>query len=319
MSHPQRKPARLGRAMAIAALLMAAALTGLTPDPAEAKRLGGGSSIGMQRNLTPPSRPTQALPPAPAPAPQQAAPQRAPTTSPSAAQQPSANPTGSRSWLGPLAGIAAGLGLAWLFSSLGLSETVGSLLLLLAGGALLFWLARRVLGRSAPLQPVGATASGVGSNALLNRVGAPAGVHAGASTAAPPTGASTATATSLRSQIDEAAFLTEAKRRFIALQAAHDRQDWHEIAAFVTPELYQALRERADAHWQPGQRTDIVSLDAKLVDVVEEEGQYVATIQFGGLIREREGTPPHPFTEYWHLVKPVTGTSGWRLAGIELT
>ena len=74
---------------------------GLLVEDAEAKRFGGGRSLGMQRQAAPP----------PAPAPQKAA----PAATPAGAATPAAAP--KRNWVGPLAGLAAGLGIAALLSS----------------------------------------------------------------------------------------------------------------------------------------------------------------------------------------------------------
>ncbi|MET0680560.1 MAG: Tim44 domain-containing protein, partial [Burkholderiales bacterium] len=78
-------------------------------DDAEARRLGGGRSAGAQR---------QALPEKPAtpPAAQQAAP--AQSAGAAAAKKPMSP------WMGALAGLAAGLGLAWL-----LGDHLGSVMM----------------------------------------------------------------------------------------------------------------------------------------------------------------------------------------------
>ncbi|HMX10229.1 MAG TPA: Tim44 domain-containing protein, partial [Burkholderiaceae bacterium] len=117
---------------------------GLTPPDAMAKRLGGG---GMQRSLpshsTPsptPGKPNQANPGQPTAPTQQAAPTpAAPTTPPAAA--------GKRSWMGPLAGLAAGIGLAALASHFGFGEAMANFmmiaLLALVGMVVVGWLLRR--------------------------------------------------------------------------------------------------------------------------------------------------------------------------------
>ncbi|MBR4738169.1 MAG: Tim44 domain-containing protein, partial [Rhodocyclaceae bacterium] len=84
----------------------------LTPDDAYARRMGGGGSFGMKRSIRPPA----------------AAPKAPPKAAPAAGN--AAGAPGRSSWLGPIAGIAAGLGLAALMSHLGLSEEFGSLVLL---------------------------------------------------------------------------------------------------------------------------------------------------------------------------------------------
>lgn len=84
-----------------------------TADDAEARRIGGGRSFGMQRNIA--KSPTRQAP-----------------SQNQAATQPNKN-----GWAAPLAGLAAGLGLGMLASHLGLGEGFGSvlLILLLVGGA----------------------------------------------------------------------------------------------------------------------------------------------------------------------------------------
>ena len=102
----------------IVALGLTVAAFGLAPVDVEAKRLGGGSSSGMKRDM-----PARSAPDA-APA-KPAAPAAAPNT---AGAAPAAAP--KRSWMGPLAGLAAGLGIAALMSHLGLGEEFGNFLML---------------------------------------------------------------------------------------------------------------------------------------------------------------------------------------------
>ncbi|WP_142803927.1 Tim44 domain-containing protein [Tepidiphilus sp. J10] len=261
-------------------------------DVAEARRLGGG---GMQRNITPATKPTSP-----------ASPTQAPTQRQTPAQQPSTTPQPApkRSWMGPLAGLAAGLGLAALFHHLGLGEELGSLLLLVLFAVVLFALFRRFAGARRTPEPAYA---GPTQRTMSEPAAAPR---------APSTSFSVgdSNTTDLRAQLDEAAFLTEAKRRFVELQAAHDRGDWETIAALVTPELLADLRRQGGQN--PGEKTDIALLEARLVDLTREDGHYVATVEFSGSLRESSDAPPQPFAEYWHLVKPEGG-GGWRLAGIQ--
>lgn len=269
-------------------------------DEAEARRLGGGSGGGMQRNITP----SAPLSPAPKPA-NPASPTQAPVQRQTPAQQPSTapQPAPKRSWLGPLAGLAAGLGLAALFHHLGLGEEFGSLLLLVLFAVVLFALFRRFAGaRRAPAPayagPIERTMSEPTANAP----------------AAMPASGTVPGADDLRAQLDEAAFLNEAKRRFVELQAAYDRGDWEAIASLATPELLADLRRQGGQ--TPGEKTDVVMLEARLVDLTLEQDHYVATVEFSGSLRESRDAPPQPFAEYWHLVKPREG-GGWRLAGIQ--
>jgi predicted lipid-binding transport protein (Tim44 family) len=65
------------------------------------------------------------------------------------------------------------------------------------------------------------------------------------------------------------------------------------------------------------QTTDVVTLDADVLDVVQENGNYVVSVKFSGLIRETPGAEAQPFSEIWHLEKPVNGRSGWQVSGIQ--
>jgi len=273
--------------------LVAVSLTSWSLD-AEASRMGGGRGSGMQRQITPPpAKPTQVVP------------QRPP--------QPAATPQPTpprRSWLGPLAGIAAGLGLAWLFSSLGLSEEIGSLILIALFAAALFWLFRKMQSAREATPAAASATAGVMAREQTTPL-----EHSGvAERSMVPTAGSSGASDDLRAMLDEESFVREAKRQFIALQAAHDAQDWEAIARLVTPELLADLR--AHPAWEAGQRTEVVQLDAEVVDVADEGERYVATLLFKGLLREKRDAAPAPFAEYWHLVKPKSG-GGWKLAGIQ--
>ena len=108
---------------------------GLAVGDAEAKRLGGGKSTGMQRESVTqrPATPPQSAAAAPAGA---------------APAAPAAAP--KRNWMGPLAGLAAGLGIAALMSHFGMGEGLGNFLmiaLLLLGAVVVFKL---IFRRKAP-------------------------------------------------------------------------------------------------------------------------------------------------------------------------
>jgi predicted lipid-binding transport protein (Tim44 family) len=75
----------------------------------------------------------------------------------------------------------------------------------------------------------------------------------------------------------------------------------------------ELARERAQA----GQQTDVLSLDAQLLEVATEGDKYWASVRFSGQVRETAGSEPAAFSEVWHLAKPVDGSSGWLLAGIQ--
>lgn len=112
---------------------------------------------------------------------------------------------------------------------------------------------------------------------------------------------------------DAAAFLRAAKVNFLKLQAANDAGRLEEIREFTTDELYEALK--ADA--RGGQRTEIVGLDAELLELAQDGDQHWASVRFCGTEREAPGAEPQAFAEVWNLAKPADGSSGWLLAGIQ--
>ncbi len=278
----------------------------LPAQEAEAKRLGGGSSFGMKRSVTP-SQPTAA--PKPAAPTQQAAPGTA--TAGAAAQA-----AGKRSWLGPVAGLAAGLGLAALASHLGFGEEMASflLILLLAGGAFFLF---RLLTRSR--QPQGqfgyaGAGAGMGRDEPV-RFDAPPNANV-ANVGADGT-ASTTPAGSIPAGFDVEGFLRQAKLNYIRLQAANDRGDMDDLKSFTTPEVFAEIQMQYEERGRAPQFTDVVRLEADLLEVVTDNGLYIASVHFHGLIREVEGAEAQAFGEIWHLAKPVDGSFGWRIAGIQ--
>ncbi|HEY0858819.1 MAG TPA: Tim44-like domain-containing protein, partial [Albitalea sp.] len=114
---------------------------------------------------------------------------------------------------------------------------------------------------------------------------------------------------------DSAAFERAAKMIFIRMQAANDSGDLNDLRQFSTPEMFAAFR--LDLQDRRGtQRTDVVQLDAEVVDVAEEAGQQIVSVRFHGLIREEQDGVAQPFDEFWHLVRPTDGSREWAIAGI---
>ena len=267
----------------------------ITVPEAEAKRFGGSRSFGMQRDS---NTFRKAAPPT-----NNAAPTRNNAT-PAAAQPP------KRSWMGPLAGLAAGLGLAALMSHLGLGEEFGSIILmaLLAFGAIM--LVKMLMRRAAAPQPSGAAAGAAGAGAMRyagNEAPATAS-HAGSGAASVPGAAD---------GFDAPAFERQAKLNFIRLQAASDSGNLEDIRQFTTPEVFAELSLQLGER-EPGvHRTDVLELDAEVVDVSEVDAQHVVTVRFSGMLREEQDAAASPFSELWHLTKPVIGNGGWRVAGLQ--
>ncbi|HRD34102.1 MAG TPA: Tim44-like domain-containing protein [Rhodocyclaceae bacterium] len=271
-------------------------LVGAIPD-AEARRMGGGGNFGMQRQVNP----------APSPRPPAASRQQSPSR-----QQPAAAP-GTRSWLGPIAGLAAGLGIAALFSHLGLGEELASfvMLALLAFGALMLF--RMFMRRSAVRTDERTAMQFAGPSADLGS----ARINGKSAVAASPGTKGSLDSSGSRENFDREAFARQAKVQFIRLQAAHDAANLDDIRTFTTPEVFAEIRQQIAERSSIEQRTDVVELVAEVIDVTEDSRQYIVSVRFSGSLRESPDTAPSDFAEIWHLTKPLGGSSGWVIAGIQ--
>jgi predicted lipid-binding transport protein (Tim44 family) len=121
---------------------------------------------------------------------------------------------------------------------------------------------------------------------------------------------------SIPAGFDVDSFTREAKRNFLRLQDANDRGDLARLRQVTTQEMFDALKSDA-AERAPGQQTDVVRLDASLLELVTEGELHWASVRFSGSIRDDARSAAEPFEEIWNLCKPVSGSSGWLLAGIQ--
>ena len=54
-----------------------------------------------------------------------------------------------------------------------------------------------------------------------------------------------------------------------------------------------------------------------MLEVTEEASRYIVSVRFHGLISEERGVAAQPFDEIWHMTKPMDGSKGWAIAGIQ--
>lgn len=257
---------------------------------AEAKRFGGGSSFGKQRSM-----------------PQKQA-QKATDATPAKPASTPATPGGNK-WLGPLAGLAIGAGLASMFASSGLEGAMGSIMLaLLAAGVVMFLISRFSKSQKPVMQYAGA--------------GAPYSVPDLPSQ--PVIGGSANSvvasfASSIPNDFPVDKFLRNAKSSFIRLQAANDRKNLDDIREYTTPEMFaeisMQLHERGDAT----QKTDVVSINAELLEVADKGDYSIASVRFTGQLSENKGASEN-VDEIWHVQKDQRDDkSFWLISGIQQT
>jgi predicted lipid-binding transport protein (Tim44 family) len=308
---------------------------------ATARPVGGGRSFGRQSQSV---RQMRAPAPAPAPAPQRQAAQPAPAVPAAAA---AAAPKRPSMWKGVLGGALLGLGLGALFSHMGIggamAGALSSILMIALLALAVFFIVRMFRRKGAPAN---SSFSGFNSNPVA--AGATPEIGSGlqqpsayqpnayqpsawqpepAQPAQQPSsgvsfdkgGAAPAPHTpwGVPPGFDVEAFLREAKMMFIRLQADWDKGDVADLREFTTPEVFAELKMQIQERGGRTDFTDVVSIDAQLLGIENTDTDYLASVQFTGLIKSAPDAQPEPFAEVWNLSKPLSGTSGWLLAGIQ--
>jgi predicted lipid-binding transport protein (Tim44 family) len=257
-------------------LLLALTCISFLSSIAEAKRFGGGASFGKSRAI--PTRQTQ--------------------RTPDAAPNPSA-PSGNR-WMGPLAGLAIGAGLASMFAGGGfggLGSGMSSIFtILLLAGATMFLLSKFRKSQQPNMQYSG-------SNSLF--------------TPPQPLQETSGTLGTIPQDFPVESFLRNAKMSFIRLQAANDAKDLNDIREYTTPEVFAEISMQIQERDNTLQKTDVIIINAELLEVANEGIYSIASVRFTGELSENNGLP-EKINEIWHIQKNLQDTSSpWLLAGIQ--
>lgn len=310
----------------------------LTSPHAVAKRLGGGTSIGKQSDNVAQQRAVQSPVGAPSNA---AAPARNPVPA-TAAAAPAKKP-----WGAMLGGLAAGLGLAWLASSLGMGEAFANILMIALLGVVIMgvigWVMRS--RRSAASSPGGLAYQGAGPAAMPgayspNNVGNDASARPWERTTTnfqssryadvvQPVEQGSVIGSSLAgsqgwgipADFDVAGFLQASKTNFINLQAAWDRSDMVTLRAMMTDDMLAQIKvqlaEREREAPGAANVTEVVMLEARLLGIEDAGHEYMASVEFSGMMREGLSAGPSPFREVWNITRPRAGSGGWLVAGVQ--
>jgi predicted lipid-binding transport protein (Tim44 family) len=271
-------------------LMLSIALSSITllAANAEAKRMGGGGSFGKQRTMSPQQM------------------QKAPAAAPAPAAAGAAAPAAGNKWMGPLAGLAIGAGLGALFMGGGLGGLgggFGSILMMLALAALAFFLFSKFRKSRQPAMQY------AGQGAPFSQPEAQA--YTGGGSAAAPA------VKNIPADFPVEAFLRSAKMSFIRLQAANDRKDLNDIREYTTPEMFAEISMQLQERGNAAQTTDVINLNADLLEVVTENNHAIASVRMTGQTAENKGTPEN-FDEIWHVQKDLQDDKAvWLLSGIQ--
>jgi predicted lipid-binding transport protein (Tim44 family) len=298
----------------IATLIIGFALTLGSISDTEAKRFGGGSSFGGRSSYSAPYK-RSAIPPTRSASQQQASAQN------QAARQGMAN-------RGGLMGLLGGLALGGLLGSLffgGAFENFNFMDILVFGGIayLLYKLfaakagasQRPVYDRTAneyqKSQPTQYNPAGFNTDVLFNKVKKqPSDQNFQQDvdfneTVAVPEG------------FDQQAFLSGAKIAYTTLQKAWDDRDLAEIRGLTTDKVFAEIQDQLKASATEN-HTDILKLDAELLEVREIGSELEAVVLFDAIMREDINAQTEQVREVWHFVKPkINIQPKWLLDGIQ--
>lgn len=115
---------------------------------------------------------------------------------------------------------------------------------------------------------------------------------------------------------NEKAFLEGAQQHFSHLQQAWDNADWSEIQSYTSPELFSVLQEER-AKQPEKQQTEVVSVMAELANFIDNGDHVVATINFYGWMKE-DSDETIEFSELWHLTRDMSQpNTDWVIVGIQ--
>lgn len=282
---------------------------------AEAKRFGGGRSFGGKSGYSSPAK--------------RSTPSGQTARSATPAQQQNNNMRQSYSQRGGMMGMLGGLALGGMLGAMffgGAFENINFMdILLFAGIAYLVYrlfAARKRRAQAQGAMAGGAVAAGGGGlqhrhptsagrgfdTDLMSKRGAGSGQVS--APAKPPAG------------FDERTFMDGAQYAYRQLQASWDKGELSDIRNLTTDAVYNELESQVKDR-QGRNRTDILKLRTQLLEVKEDNGQWVASVLYDAQLREMEehsASKPSPkwVREVWHFTRPAkTDKPTWYLDGIQ--
>ncbi len=121
---------------------------------------------------------------------------------------------------------------------------------------------------------------------------------------------------------DESEFMTGAKRAYRLLQESWDHGDLTNIRTLTTDAVYREIEHQFNERHGEN-RTEILKLNAELLEVQAVKGRWEAAVLFDARLREIDQTGgssqrPHEVQEVWHFIRQAdSNTPTWYLNGIQ--
>lgn len=116
---------------------------------------------------------------------------------------------------------------------------------------------------------------------------------------------------------DVQAFLQGSREHYRTLQDAWNKDDLEKIREYVTPELFADLsKERATLSGE--QHTEVMFVDAELVRADHTSYHAQVSLKFSGRYRDSQEGVEQDIKEVWHLERDLTKENApWLIVGLE--
>lgn len=199
-------------------------------------------------------------------------------------------------------GVLGGLLIGGLLTSLFMGHGFGAgLLSWLAIGFVVFFVINLIRQKT---QPAYQSPSSQFFNATqFNKPSEAFNAHPGRSYSAYPTG------------FEEDIFLRDAKKTFIRLQAAYDQKNRSDLIDFTAPEVFAEIEMQLNERGNEPNITQVLHLDAELLDVSRQANSLMASVRFTGSVKENNN-PASPLDEIWHF-RQFASHQNWVVGGIQ--
>ncbi|WP_040535978.1 Tim44 domain-containing protein [Legionella drancourtii] len=251
-------------------------------NEASAKRFGGGRSFGVQRSQS-----------------SMFSPNKAATASPLG--QRTKNPS---KWGGLLGGLLIGGLLTSLFMGHGLASGLMTWLIL---GAVIFFAVNFFRKRMQPGMQTGQASPFSQQQSPFSNFTQAFNSNTAMS--------SSSNSSAMPTDFSPASFLREAKVKFNRLQTAYDEKNTQDLREFTAPEVFAEIKMQLDERGDAPNKTEVITLDAELLDISKQTNSLIASVRFTGSVKEND-EPTTKIDEIWHF-RQFDNNKEWVVGGIQ--